>query len=266
MDKGSEMTTTPNHGHTMDAQPIAAGQTIDTTYGQAMDTTDTHHHGHGRVGLYTHPVPCPPLRGDISDSQKPQPIASTRQDSTINQPPAPPRTQGETDASEGVEPMTTNTTNEATTCQRNPDRDAVSHDVRTRNRARYTPHHDHATHAPKPTATEARRRNADTPPSTDESEPRCSPTVPSAIGDADAQQQPPTTSRRYQCSMTGRCGLAYSCQRVPGATSGCSVRTDAGRPPCFFLIVRWRTPVPTPNPNDFAPPNENGFPAVRGPK
>lgn len=40
----------------MTALPKPAGQPMDTTHGQTMDTPVTGHHGHARVGLYTYPA------------------------------------------------------------------------------------------------------------------------------------------------------------------------------------------------------------------
>jgi hypothetical protein len=47
------------HGHPMDTKHETPGHTMDTDHGHPMDTQVSGHHGHGRVGLDTHP----PARG-----------------------------------------------------------------------------------------------------------------------------------------------------------------------------------------------------------
>ncbi len=50
------MRDTP-HGQPMDTAHETPGRTMDTPHGHTMDTQVTGQHGHGRVGLDTHPCP-----------------------------------------------------------------------------------------------------------------------------------------------------------------------------------------------------------------
>lgn len=51
----------------MTADYETPGHTMDTHHGHTMDTQVTGHHGHGRVGLYTHPGPVSP-RQDVLET------------------------------------------------------------------------------------------------------------------------------------------------------------------------------------------------------